>query len=61
MADAFLPEKTGPGEASLIHNARTSTTGNHKGMLSKIQVRSRIVFQEGNGKVAAVVGPVAKA
>jgi hypothetical protein len=53
-------KKTGPGEASLIHKVRNSTSGNHKGMLSKIQVRSRIGFQ-GIGKEAAVVGSVAKA
>jgi hypothetical protein len=51
-------KKTGPGETSLIHNARNSTTGNHKGRLSKIQVRSRMVFQVRILEPVAVASPV---
>jgi hypothetical protein len=48
IADALLRHKQcGPGEASLIHSVKNSTTGNHKEMLSKTQVMSRIGFQEG--------------
>src|ERR1700738_4041223 len=52
-------KKTGPGEASLSHSAMISTTGNHKGKLIRIQVRSRMVFQAGTGEAAAVVMPLA--